>query len=337
MHGFGIRHSAFGISELRSPTNGCSSDVRSWWYVSLRPPSTHRQFFEEIKKMPTKKWVPPTDFLSHLPSQGPDEHEDPTSEFASYDGADLDIKFLLALKYASHEATKSVSIPNVYLCIERKDNDLDISYRSGSCNPRTAANRVASIRAGILLVGRGDQVGKERRLYLPPGFRELIDRSKTRFVVFNFGIASTSIYNGHANAFLADKQEQRIIRFDPSGKSCFRIVESVMNRLLPGWHVEQHTHRVPIQTKVTDSFQGMCVTFSLLYVLLTVTNPTRTPNEVHSYLQYQSKHVVKDWVLRLNRRIADTLRSIRKGTLTRRGFVYIVNLPLQKASLRNRQ
>ena len=45
-----------------------------------------------------KGWREPVEFLSIHPSKGPNEEKDPYSEFASYDGADLDIKFFACFK-----------------------------------------------------------------------------------------------------------------------------------------------------------------------------------------------------------------------------------------------
>lgn len=258
-------------------------------------------------------WTDPTEFLSTIGSAGPAESTDRYSEFVSYDGADLDIRFLLSLKHSNHKLSRMVSVPDVYLCIDRVANDTHFSYRKKQCDPRTRSRRLATIRSGLLMVGRGAR----RRLWLPGEFHSLIMKSRTRFVVFNFGISEVSLSQGHSNAFLVDKKEKRVVRFDPSGKCCDDVVRAVMHEHLPGWGVEQHTHRAPIQTKETDSFRGMCVTFSLLYILLTILNPDRRPSEVHRRLQTRPPPVLKNWVLQLNRHIADTLRRYPKGSLTR--------------------
>ena len=295
---------------------------------SLTVISFFKKKYAFISKKMKKDWREPVEFLSIHSSKGPNEEKDPYSEFVSYDGADLDIKFLLALKRAKHKVTMDVSIPNVHLCIDREKSGDQISYSFGAC--KKEYNHVASIRSGILLFSHT----QEKRLYLPPNIEELINRCSTRFVVFNFGVSVGNIQNGHSNAFIVDRHTKSIIRFDPSGNNSFRFVKRVMAELLPGWKIEQHAHRIPIQTNETDSFQGMCVTFSLLYVLVTLMNPSRSPKEIHKYLQFQKNRVLKVWVLRLNRYIADTLRSIERGTLTRSGVVYIVKLPLNRLNFK---
>ena len=273
-------------------------------------------------------------FFAGEQSRGPAEATAAGSEFLTYDGADLDIKFLLALARRGHPVMKDVTIPNVYLCIERDHDGRDVlSYRREECDPQTQNRRVLAIRAGLLLVGRGDAVGPTRKFVIPPDFAEMVRRCRTRFLIFNLGISSDSYRDGHANAFLVDTRARRIVRFDPSSKCCFAIVQAVMREQLPGWRVEQHTHRIPVQTRQSDSYRGMCVTFSLLYVILTLLNPQRTPGQIHDHLRSRGPAVLKEWVLRLNRHIANTLRRIRRGILTRSGHANGARLPIARNSV----
>lgn len=267
--------------------------------------------------MTDSHWVDPVEFFAPTHSRGPMERRETQSEFVSYDGADLDVRFLLYLQHRSHHIASLFCIPNVYLCVDRLRGDgtaQNISFRKSRCDPDTRRERIAAIRAGIIVYGRG----KERRLWIPPDFKNIVDRCRKRYVIFNFGIyVSDGLHTGHANAFLLDKETKTIIRFDPSGKGCPRECVASLRTLLPGWAIQRHSHKLPIQHDGTDSFRGMCVTFSLLYILLTLMNPSRSPVEVHTYLHRQSFSALKSWVLRLNRYIADTLRAVPRGTLVR--------------------
>lgn len=94
-------------------------------------------------------WTDPTEFLASVRSAGPLEAPDRYSEFLAYDGADLDVKFLLALKRSKHGLANLVSVPNVYLCIDRHGTGLRFSYRRRECDPFTLPQRVGSIRSGL--------------------------------------------------------------------------------------------------------------------------------------------------------------------------------------------
>lgn len=245
--------------------------------------------------------ISPVSYLSATASRGPAERLNERSEFVTYDSADLDIKFLLALKRIDARLAPRFHIPMTHLCVDAKG---DMRF----CHTPCAADQLC-IRAGLLLAGRG----ADRALLLPPDFAQLISSSPNRFVIFNFGIAQTK----HANAFVVDRARRLVSRFDPVGtQSTHALVEAALKRALPRYAVEQHEHHRAIQNSHTDSFHGMCVTFSVLYVLTTLLNPDRSPREVHAHLASLPPRTLRTWVLRLNRRIADVLRITPRGSLS---------------------
>tara|TARA_B110000046_G_C12984033_1_gene394744 strand:+ start:767 stop:1750 length:984 start_codon:yes stop_codon:yes gene_type:complete len=277
-------------------------------------------------------WVDPLEFFAAAASRGPNEVSDAGSEFLAYDGADLDVKFLIALQRQSHPVVAQICIPDVYMCIQGtgKGTEHSVTFRDRQCAGK-AEDRIGAVRAGLMLYGK--------KLWLPLEFTRIVDRCRKRFLVFNFGVHSESdITRGHANAFLLDKRTKTAVRFDPSGSTYgAAVVAETLKRFLPDWTLEQHTERPPVQKSSTDSFRGMCVTFSLLYTLLSVMNADHAPVEVHRHLVQQSDATLKTWVLRLNRRIADTLRSLPRGSLVRSGTQSsegTVHLPLRNVNLR---
>ena len=151
----------------------------------------------------------------------------------------------------------------------------------------------------------------------------MVQACRNRFMICNFGVydSADDLSTGHANALYFDTQNQTIVRFDPSGTTacCHEVFRKALSPLFPNWRVEQHdtVHGKALQRRDTDSYRGMCVTFSLLFVLVAMRNPTRLPTEVHKYLSGQPAATIRTWTLRLNRSIADVLRTQKRGVLVR--------------------
>jgi hypothetical protein len=247
------------------------------------------------------------EFLSDVPSRGPREPADARSEFTSFEAADLDIKLLLALLRRRHRVTRDLCIPNFVLC------GSPLTHRSKT--RRCPKGSMLQIRAGVVLVNANARA----RLVLPPDFERTLRCSK-RFVVCNFGIyAGTSLHSGHANALVFDTVERLIERYEPSGHDHDETLRTLFARVLPDWtYVGTQLSSGP--QDVADGFSGLCVTFSLFYVLLRLLNPDKSAREISHHLRHgRAPAETRRTVMRLNRYAIDVLRSFRRGSLIRAG------------------
>ena len=212
---------------------------------------------------------------------------------------------------------KLVCLPDFVLCGSK---DFAITHGPRGCSPTA----VLHIRSGVLV----SDYHTRAQLYIPPGLSDHLERCREqnkRFAVCNLGLYPASSYaNGHSNALLFDLTAQRIERFEPHGqlKGHARLDKQLallFSRSLPTWKYLGTISIAPERgvQAIVDAFDGMCVTFSLQYVLLRMLNPSRSPKEVSTFMTRGTAEQLRERVLRLNRYVADTLRSYARGSLTR--------------------
>ena len=262
-----------------------------------------------------------SEFLSRVSSLGPAEVTAADSEFVHHDAADLDVKFLLALLKRRHKISSRVSIPKWQLCFYADGSAI---YAQKKCASQHDGHvRLGYIRGGIMFTDLNSAAPK---LYAPRDLRKFVESVSRRFLVLNVGIYpgawSTS---GHANVLIIDKHQRTMDRFEPEGKTKDTYdskVASLLRSRLPGYRYVSYAEYLPgAQRLDTDSYDGMCVTFSLIYVLYRLLNPDLSPHRIRRHLAKMSAARLKDTSLRLNRYVADTLRSFPKGELVRQRIV----------------
>lgn len=279
-------------------------------------------------------------FLAPSESKGPKEVIAPLSEFSSFEAADIDVKFLIALARQHHDLSHVMCVPDHVLCLY---GDSKVLFRKKTCPAAHEGRRrvYGSIRAGII-VTHVRNAGRTR-VWHPPTLKSELKRCKKRFVICNFGIYLGDFgENGHANALIFDTRKHLVERFEPYGYDPrYAAVDDTMRRDLvaalgPEWrYIGAKQLRQRLQTPRTDSFKGMCVTFSLLYILTRLLNPQLSPQEIHDQLQQEEAPKLRQRILRLNRHVADTLRSFQRGTLVRRARGYKTLLREQMGSRRS--
>lgn len=253
------------------------------------------------------------EFLSSLKSIGPLETTSSGTEFTSFEAADLDVKFLQALVKKNHRTSTHVCKASWFLCA---NSDGEPFFRK-----RCPKNTLWKMFNGGILV---DINTPHPRLILPPDLKDLLKScTGRRFLVVGFGLYPTSdLVVGHSNALVLDTMRRVIERYEPSGKPNAHL-DNLMKRrfstILPGWtYIGYHGSQ-----EMADSFDGMCVTFSLMFILLRLLNPDATPDDVRRYMsRMASNGELRDIVLRLNRHVADTLRMHRRGSLVKRKRVH---------------
>ena len=265
-------------------------------------------------------FVPADEFLDRHESLGPSEAPRAGSEFTSHEAADFDIKFLLSLAREGHELFHIMCIPDHYLCVYH-DPDYRVTFHHRRC-PSHDGSADLRIPGGILAT---DIDAQTPVLHTPPRFAEEVDQCDGRFVVSNFGLYSR-FGDGHANALIFDKELRTIERFEPAGKHRGHArLDSTLARLfgkvLPGWKFVGTEHSAPARgpQAIADAFDGLCVTYSLLYTLLRLLNPDRSPKELSRHMVAgRSRAQIRNEALRLNRHVVKRLRASPRGSLVRR-------------------
>lgn len=249
-------------------------------------------------------------WMSSSPSRGPDEPKDRTSEFENYSSSDLDVKLLLALAEEEEEVSKRMCVPDYY-----------VDYDPSDLNTVTFTRRKplsGGIRGGILITRIGS---KTPLLHVHDDMKDMLSDCETRgkrFVVFNTGLYWEGKRGGHANAILFDTKTRTIERYDPEGrKGAIPHLREVLREEFPGWkYVGPGVEMPKGAQKFADSFTGMCVTFSLYFFLLRLSNPDETAVSVYEYiLKRHEKGKLRNDILKLNKFAADKLRSLKKGML----------------------
>ena len=255
-----------------------------------------------------------TEFLSAHESRGFQEVVPENSEFLGHESADLDVRFLLALLKSKHRLSRQVSIPRWMLCLY---NDGRAYYTRSKC--RASSVRVGTLRAGIMFT---ELSSAKPALVAPTDLAAYVNASKTRFVVLNVGLYEHGWQlSGHANALIIDRKKKTLDRYEPAGKRKDGYDDKISRLLsarLPGFRYTRYAEYARgEQRPQTDSYKGMCVTFSLVYVLYRLLNPDVDTEVLRRHMASFSSARIKKQILQLNRFVADTLRSFPRGDLVR--------------------
>ena len=254
------------------------------------------------------------EFLARRASRGPREPRRAWSEFTSHESADLDIKFLLALVRHRHRLARTVCVPQFVAC---GYSHTTVRHARHTCAPDAHMR----VRANVIV---SDLRTTRPTLWLPPDLPAQVAECRKRFVVCSLGLYDHRDFaTGHANALVFDVRRRLIERFEPLGDRHMPWLARWLTRRLetafPGWRYFGTHLSAPggagVQTRA-DGYDGLCVTFSLLYVLLRLLNPEKTAMEINDHLvSGYTPHELRSVVLRLNRHAADVLRAHRNGSL----------------------
>lgn len=255
------------------------------------------------------------EFLADGESEGPGEV--PGGDFRVYDEADLDVKFIIALILQNHNLKHIACIPHFFACI--RESPLEITYSRKPC-------RGNFIRAGIFITNVDDS--HSARLWYPPNMQTALlscQKKNKRFAIANFGLfVGNQARRGHANALIFDLEKRTIERFEPTGKQGDdRTVRHLFQKHFEGW---RYTLRSPtVQTPQTDSYSGMCVTFSIMFILLRILNPNASAARIQHHMTRAGD--LRSRILRLNRFVINTLKLYERGEIVRRGGYLVIAPP----------
>ena len=247
--------------------------------------------------------------LQSSPSKGPEELTKPESEFENFASADLDVKLLLALAKKDERISKLMCIPSYFATFTHSGAD-NVTFS------HTRKSSSSSIRAGILISKLHTTYPI---LHIPDDMKAHLETCRNRnkrFVVFNTGLYWGSGRGGHANVIIFDIQNFVIERYEPAGKQgIINNLEVVFKEQFPEYtYVGPRIMREGAQL-LSDSFNGMCVTFSLFYTLLRLTNPKETPRAVYEYIRTHEKKDLQKIILQLNKFAIETLKTLKRGSL----------------------
>lgn len=250
-------------------------------------------------------------FMTRNKSIGPLENNSGKTEFTSFEAADLDVKFLQALIKQNHEISSYICRTSYFLCAS---TGAKITFTNSRCKK----HKKFKMFKGVLVL---NVLETQPSFFFPPDFKNKIVSCKQRFFVVGFGLyPGSDLEVGHSNALIFDTFLRTVERYEPSGRANKKLdhdIAKYMKSLLgASW---KYVDVVGTQEQA-DNFNGMCITFSLLYILLRLLNPDVKSVRLRKYLQQKTEHgKLGDDILRLNRFVAETLRIYRRGDLIRLG------------------
>jgi hypothetical protein len=155
--------------------------------------------------------------------------------------------------------------------------------------------------------------------------KELKKCKNKRFIYIYFDIVWEQRIGGHANMIIIDTDNKTIERYEPHGQSLSfdkkriilkKIDSKFSNKLLDYIGLKKYTYISPIdispklgvQVKA-DAYNGMCVTYSLMYLQLRIMNPDIDQQIIIKYLLKKSRNEIYDIILRYAKYIEDKLKE----------------------------
>jgi hypothetical protein len=241
---------------------------------------------------------------------GPNEEGSSASEFESFRHAQNDVLFLAHVLRSKPYLYEYCRVPDWVTCVCWDKKRVHI------CNNKKGVDSL-SIRSGVFLF----KSFKRSFVLVNPSWKrevEKLGRDGVRFVICNLGVYdSETLLDGHSNLLCFDTLERKLERYDSDMKTYYMSEEDALKRAFPGWElcVPSTRKSVTIQEGV-DAYGGMCVTFSAMFALYRILNPHLSTSTVYD-LVAEGNNLLKK-VLRLNKTMADTLRSYKKGSLSKR-------------------
>lgn len=151
-------------------------------------------------------------------------------------------------------------------------------------------------------------------------------QKKARFIFFTFIIMPDEKEEiTHANIIVIDLIKKTIERFEPFGhtssnkKILEQIDELFKNKILGKLDLDDYSYispskispRLGIQYKA-DSYNGMCITISMMYLHLRILNPDIKQRKIVNYLLKKSKKKLKEMILKYAKHIEFTLKENKK-------------------------
>jgi len=171
-----------------------------------------------------------------------------------------------------------------------------------------------------------------------------------RFTYINLRHYWDKVEFGHANMILIDNINKTIERFEPYGKSILndkknivstkidnKFSDDVLNKigLINYKYISPINYNpvVGLQTKA-DAYEGMCATFSMIYLHLRLMNPDIDQKILIKYLLSKKKDEIIDIILKYARYIENSLKENSYLLNIERNKFYITNFEKKQDYLR---
>ena len=258
----------------------------------------------------------PIAFLHSELSRGPREGK--RGEFSDYSQADMDVKFIMALISENEDVASNVCIPKILACYFNDANG-DVTVRGAYNKCKMHSDKLP---AGVIVIGAMTNAPK---LLYPRQLKHKVHRclQQKSFIIFNFGIYPQHAYSqGHANGLMINKSTNTVERWESHGLSELETYhENIQNvfELDPWFQSFDYVQIISMigpQDRV-DAFDGLCVTYSTMFVIVRLTNPSASPLDIYDSISKLEDDTLLRYVLRFNKFMIETLRKYPKHTLFR--------------------
>lgn len=142
---------------------------------------------------------------------------------------------------------------------------------------------------------------------------------KIRYITCSLNILYGNYYLSHYNILLIDIENKTIERFEPYGWSLpyTKMVNNFIKTItleklgLPNYKYippEKISKKLGIQS-VADSYDGMCITISLLYLHLRLNNPKLKQKKIVNNLLSLERNILKNLILKFAKYIEKLLKK----------------------------
>jgi hypothetical protein len=142
---------------------------------------------------------------------------------------------------------------------------------------------------------------------------------------------------------IIDQVNQTIERFEPHGhhlsfdknKKILKGIDSKFdNKLLSYLGLKKYTYVSPVDISPkkglqlkADAYDGMCLTYSMIYLQLRIMNPDVDQEDIIKYLMKKSKAELYDIVLRYAKFIEDKLKENTSTILDKNNILFTKTYP----------
>lgn len=177
----------------------------------------------------------------------------------------------------------------------------------------------------------GDKNSGVTTLAIHPMIRQYVETCKERYLAVALSLTSSEfgadIYaNAHANVLIFDTVKKTIDRYDPHGVHCEglscpaynqdkidNILKKEFKKIIPGYKFIDFSIACPnigpqMKAEVFDR-KGYCVTWSLMFTVLRILNPDKTPEQINNKLLEGTRADIFSKMLKFAKFYADILKK----------------------------
>jgi len=168
-----------------------------------------------------------------------------------------------------------------------------------------------------------------------------IEACKSKRFVYIILTIMEDMYNfGHSNMLIIDNYKNTIERFEPYGESFFngknvnkRIDKKFSKKLLAELNLNNFSYisptkispKIGLQSKA-DAYDGLCVTYSLIYLQLRLMNPDINQKIIIKYLLSKKKNQIISIILRYAKFVEQKLKENRNMILRESHKLYNIDI-----------